>query len=84
MAHIDGIETIQLRGPARAPLPWQLLQNAQPVHDHHTVRTTDGSFGTAYNADSDEEQQEVLQIIHDESPRWSSVSTCWHRDASGR
>jgi hypothetical protein len=30
------------------------------------IKTTSGIIGEAYNADSDEEQAEVLQIIRDE------------------
>ena len=54
-------------GAAALHLQGQLLQDAQPV-----ARSSPGSgrptgiVGEAYNADTDEEQAEILAIIHDE------------------
>jgi len=66
MAHIDRVETIPLRVPLEHLYKGSYYKMRNRCTIITTVKTSDGSFGTAYNADSDEEQDEILQIINDE------------------
>jgi L-alanine-DL-glutamate epimerase-like enolase superfamily enzyme len=70
MNKIESIETI----PVRVPLEHLYQGSYYRMRNRCTiitrVRTSDGVVGQAYNADTDEEQAEVLAIIRDEiAPR---------------
>jgi L-alanine-DL-glutamate epimerase-like enolase superfamily enzyme len=70
MNKIESIETI----PVRVPLEHLYQGSYYRMRNRCTiitrVRTSDGVVGQAYNADTDEEQAEVLAIIRDEiTPR---------------
>jgi D-galactarolactone cycloisomerase len=63
---IDAIETIPIRVPLEHLYRGSYYKMRNRCTIITTVRTSDGAFGIAYNADSDEEQDEILAIIHDE------------------
>src|SRR5260370_13709595 len=66
---MDKIESIEI-GPVRIPLERLYRGSFYRMRARCTlitrIRTSDGIVGEAYNADSDEEQAEVLAIIRDE------------------
>jgi L-alanine-DL-glutamate epimerase-like enolase superfamily enzyme len=63
---IDAIETIPIRVPLEHLYRGSYYKMRNRCTIITTVRTSDGGFGVAYNADSDEEQDEILAIIRDE------------------
>lgn len=66
MTKIESIETI----PIRVPLEHLYKGSYYKMRNRCTIitriQTSDGVVGEAYNADSDEEQDEILAIINDE------------------
>ena len=66
MSVIDAVETIPIRVPLEHLYRGSYYKMRNRCTIITTVKTSDGAFGTAYNADSDEEQDEILAIIHDE------------------
>jgi D-galactarolactone cycloisomerase len=66
MPVIEAIETI----PIRVPLPHLYKGSYYKMRNRCTIvtriRTSDGCVGEAYNADTDEQQGDVLAIIRDE------------------
>lgn len=63
---IERIETIPLRVPLKHLYKGSYYKMRNRCTIITRVHTTDGVIGECYNADSDEEQDEVLSIIHDE------------------
>jgi L-alanine-DL-glutamate epimerase-like enolase superfamily enzyme len=66
MPTIEAIETIPLRIPLRHHYKGSYYSMRNRCTIITRVRTSDGVVGEAYNADTDEEQHEILGIIHDE------------------
>ncbi len=66
MSLIDAVETIPIRVPLEHLYRGSYYKMRNRCTIITTIRTSDGAFGTAYNADSDEEQDEIVAIIHDE------------------
>ncbi len=66
MPAIEAIETIPLRVPLQHLYKGSYYKMRNRCTIITRIRTSDGVIGEAYNADTDEEQQEVLSIIHDE------------------
>ncbi|BCB76773.1 enolase [Phytohabitans flavus] len=66
MPTIEAIETIPLRVPLRHHYKGSYYSMRNRCTIITRIRTSDGVVGEAYNADTDEEQREVLGIIHDE------------------
>ncbi|GAA1840493.1 mandelate racemase/muconate lactonizing enzyme family protein [Asanoa iriomotensis] len=70
MPTIEAIETIPLRIPLRHHYKGSYYSMRNRCTIITRIRTSDGVVGEAYNADTDEEQHEVLGIIRDEiAPR---------------
>jgi D-galactarolactone cycloisomerase len=66
MSHIERIETIPLRVPLEHLYRGSYYGMRNRCTIITTIRTSDGLTGTAYNGDSDEEQDQILAIIRDE------------------
>jgi L-alanine-DL-glutamate epimerase-like enolase superfamily enzyme len=66
MTRIESIETIPLRVPLEHLYKGSYYKMQNRCTIITTIKTDDGVVGQAYNADSDEEQDEILAIIHDE------------------
>lgn len=66
MSKIESIETIPLTVPLEHLYKGSYYKMRNRCTIITTIRTDDGVVGTAYNNDSDEEQAEILSIIHDE------------------
>ncbi len=84
MSIIESIETIPLRVPLKHLYKGSYYKMRNRCTIITRIRTSDGLIGEAYNADSDEEQTEILQIINDEiAPLVTGldvqqVERCWH------
>jgi L-alanine-DL-glutamate epimerase-like enolase superfamily enzyme len=63
---IESIETIPLTVPLKHIYKGSFYQMRNRCTIITRIRTSDGVMGEAYNADSDEEQSEILGIINDE------------------
>jgi len=63
---IERIETIPLRVPLKHLYKGSYYKMRNRCTIITRIHTADGVSGEAYNADTDEEQHEVLAIIHDE------------------
>ena len=66
MPTIESIETIPLTVPLKYLYKGSYYQMRNRCTIITRIRTSDGILGEAYNADSDEEQAEILGIINDE------------------
>jgi D-galactarolactone cycloisomerase len=66
MAVIERIETVALRVPLDRIYRGSYYKMRNRCTILTTVRTSDGIAGQAYNADTDEEQAEILAIINNE------------------
>ncbi|HWM35176.1 MAG TPA: mandelate racemase/muconate lactonizing enzyme family protein [Pseudolysinimonas sp.] len=66
MTTIERIETIPLRVPLEHLYKGSYYKMRNRCTIITTVYTDDGVVGTAYNADTDEQQNDVLAIMHDE------------------
>ncbi|MDT5016255.1 MAG: hypothetical protein QOD39_2415, partial [Mycobacterium sp.] len=66
MSKIESIETIPLRVPLKHLYKGSYYRMRNRCTIITRIRTSDGVIGEAYNADTDEEQLEVLSIINDE------------------
>jgi D-galactarolactone cycloisomerase len=66
MTTIERIETIPLRVPLEHLYKGSYYKMRNRCTIITTVYTDDGVVGTAYNADTDEQQDDVLAIIHNE------------------
>jgi len=66
MPTIESIETIPLTVPLKHLYKGSFYQMRNRCTIITRIRTSDGLIGEAYNADSDEEQAEILGIINDE------------------
>ncbi|MBU6147406.1 MAG: mandelate racemase/muconate lactonizing enzyme family protein [Actinomycetales bacterium] len=66
MSAIERIETIPLRVPLKHLYKGSYYKMRNRCTIITRIHTSDGLIGEAYNADTDEEQHEVLAIIHDE------------------
>jgi D-galactarolactone cycloisomerase len=66
MTKIESIETVALRVPLDQVYRGSYYKMRNRCTIVTTVRTSDGLVGRAYNADSDEEQGEILRIIDKE------------------
>lgn len=66
MLTIESIETIPLRVPLDRTYRGSYYKMPNRCTIITRVRTEEGVVGEAYNADSDEEQAEILRIIHNE------------------
>jgi D-galactarolactone cycloisomerase len=66
MARIEVIETIPLRVPLKHLYKGSYYKMRNRCTIITRIHTSDGVVGEAYNADTDEEQQDVLAIIRDE------------------
>jgi D-galactarolactone cycloisomerase len=66
MPTIEAIETIPLRVPLRHHYKGSYYSMRNRCTIITRIRTSDGVVGEAYNADTDEEQHEVLGVIHNE------------------
>ncbi|MCF8542992.1 MAG: mandelate racemase/muconate lactonizing enzyme family protein [Candidatus Nanopelagicales bacterium] len=83
MATIERIETIPLTVPLKHLYKGSYYKMRNRCTIITRIYTSDGVVGEAYNADSDEEQAEILGIIHEEiAPRVHGldvrqVERCW-------
>jgi L-alanine-DL-glutamate epimerase-like enolase superfamily enzyme len=66
MAKIEKIETIPIRVPLKHLYKGSYYKMRNRCTIITRITTSDGVVGQSYNADTDEEQNEVLSIIHDE------------------
>lgn len=66
MSAIEAVETIPIRVPLDRVYRGSYYQMQARCTIITRIRTSDGIVGEAYNADSDEEQVEVLRIIQNE------------------
>jgi len=66
MLTIDSIETVALRVPLDRTYRGSYYKMPNRCTIITRVRTAEGIVGEAYNADSDDEQAEILGIIHNE------------------
>ena len=66
MPTIERIETIALRVPLTHIYKGSYYKMRNRCTIITRIHTSDGIVGQSYNADTDEEQHEVLSIIHDE------------------
>lgn len=66
MTRIEAIEAVPLRVPLKHLYKGSYYQMRNRCTIITRVRTSDGVVGEIYNADSDEEQDEILGIIRDE------------------
>lgn len=66
MTLIEAVETIPLRVPLKHLYSGSYYKMRNRCTIITRIRTSDGVVGEAYNADSDEEQPEILSIINDE------------------
>jgi L-alanine-DL-glutamate epimerase-like enolase superfamily enzyme len=66
MTVIESVETIPLRVPLEHLYSGSYYRMRNRCTIITRIRTSDGVVGEAYNADSDEEQAEILSIINDE------------------
>ena len=66
MAKIERIETIPLTVPLKHLYKGSYYKMRNRCTIITRIHTSDGIIGEAYNADSDEEQREILGIIRDE------------------
>ena len=66
MPTIERIETIPLRVPLKHLYKGSYYKMRNRCTIITRIHTSDGVVGQSYNADTDEEQHEVLSIIHDE------------------
>jgi D-galactarolactone cycloisomerase len=66
MTKIEKIETIPLRVPLKHLYKGSYYKMRNRCTIITRIHTSDGIVGQSYNADTDEEQNEVLAIIHDE------------------
>jgi D-galactarolactone cycloisomerase len=66
MTRIERIETIPLTVPLQHLYKGSYYKMRNRCTIITRIHTSDGVLGEAYNADSDEEQSEILGIIHDE------------------
>jgi D-galactarolactone cycloisomerase len=66
MPAIERVETVALRIPLDQIYRGSYYKMRNRCTIITTVRTSDGLVGRAYNADSDEEQAEILAIVNDE------------------
>jgi len=84
MPTIEAIETIPLTVPLKHVYKGSFYQMRNRCTIITRIRTSDGVVGEAYNADSDEEQAEILGIINDEiAPMLVgkdvlAVEACWN------
>lgn len=70
MTKIEKIETIPLKVPLKHLYKGSYYKMRNRCTIITRIHTSDGVVGQSYNADTDEEQHEVLSIIHDEiAPR---------------
>jgi L-alanine-DL-glutamate epimerase-like enolase superfamily enzyme len=83
MSTIERIETIPLTVPLKHLYKGSYYKMRNRCTIITRIYTSDGVVGEAYNADSDEEQAEILSIIHEEiAPRVHGldvrqVERCW-------
>ncbi len=83
MSLIESIETIPLTVPLKHLYKGSYYKMRNRCTIITRIRTSDGVVGEAYNADTDEEQAEVLGIIHDEiapllvGKDVRAVEQCW-------
>ena len=66
MSKIEAVETIPIRVPLDRTYRGSYYQMRTRCTVITRIRTSDGIVGEAYNADSDQEQVEVIRIIQDE------------------
>lgn len=66
MAKIEKIETIPIRVPLKHLYKGSFYKMRNRCTIITRITTSDGVVGQSYNADTDEEQHEVLSIIHNE------------------
>jgi L-alanine-DL-glutamate epimerase-like enolase superfamily enzyme len=66
MSIIEKIETIPIRVPLKHLYKGSYYKMRNRCTIITRITTSDGVIGESYNADTDEEQQEVLSIIHNE------------------
>jgi L-alanine-DL-glutamate epimerase-like enolase superfamily enzyme len=66
MPVIESIETIPLRVPLEHLYKGSYYKMRNRCTIITRIRTSDGVVGEAYNADTDEEQAQVLAVVHDE------------------
>lgn len=66
MPRIERIETIALRVPLTHIYKGSYYKMRNRCTIITRIHTSDGIVGQSYNADTDEEQHEVLSVIHDE------------------
>src|SRR5665811_1086241 len=66
MPTIESIETIPLTVPLKHVYKGSYYKMRNRCTIITRIRTSDGVVGEAYNADSDEEQAEIVSIIRDE------------------
>lgn len=84
MPTIESIETIPLTVPLKYLYKGSYYQMRNRCTIITRIRTSDGLMGEAYNADSDEEQAEILGIINNEIAPLvigmdvQAVERCWH------
>jgi len=84
MSKIERIETIALRVPLKHLYKGSYYKMRNRCTIITRIHTSDGVVGQSYNADTDEEQDQVLAIIHDEiAPLITGmdirqVETIWH------
>lgn len=70
MPKIEAIETIPLKVPLEHLYQGSYYRMRNRCTIITRIRTSDGVIGESYNADTDDEQAEVLSVIHDEiAPR---------------
>jgi D-galactarolactone cycloisomerase len=66
MSRIEAIETIPLKVPLKHLYKGSFYKMRNRCTIITRLKTSDGVVGQSYNADTDEEQAEILAIIHDE------------------